>query len=158
MDRNKRFAELAGIHRHSDVGFVEFREPPIGFKHICHSCGEIVPFINYNSDYTADPCEVLKVMMTREDWPEFQDRVGGADFRDGELRILIDIDLILDTTGKLLDIGIDWLWRLFSEWLAEYLFSEWLTEHQPELHFDIDAFFAYPGHGELLKEWMEGRK
>jgi len=64
MDMNKRFAELAGICNHS--GGVRFD----GINWTCEDCGSDVDNDGLSIDY-SDPIKVLRVMMEREDWPEW---------------------------------------------------------------------------------------
>ena len=109
MDRNRRFAGLTGICWH------KARDPimsDVGGK-VCGKCGER---FEDNPDYAADPCEVLKVMIAREDWPEFQKNIGDVERTiiegDGRKTLVnptIRIDYITDETGKLRDAAIKFL-------------------------------------------------
>jgi len=78
MDKNKRFAELAGVDEYWTTE--RMVHPPI-------------------PDYKADPREVLKVMIAREDYFVFYSEC----LHDADI-----IELILDTTGKLRDAAIEW--------------------------------------------------
>jgi len=90
-DANKRFAELAGCDKPQH-------------RSICPTCGKTAdPKVRYLSNDFTDTREVLKVMMAREDW---------IDFRDFNLCIsgdYIECVLILDHTGKLRDLAIEWM-------------------------------------------------
>jgi hypothetical protein len=56
------------------------------------------------SDYCGDPRLVIKAMMERKDWEGFQWRICQE-----ENIHCVDIDLIMDTTGKLALLAIGWL-------------------------------------------------
>lgn len=100
MDANRRFSELAGI---------------------CKTCDDKVCTLDPDccTDYT-DPREVLRVMMEREDWPEFVEKIGityytretwggNPDTAFDKEHYAIVLDLILDTTGRLRDMAIEWM-------------------------------------------------
>jgi hypothetical protein len=97
MNKNERFTELAGI------------EPDIyDYEDLYGNVlqGEWFP------DYT-DAREVLKVMLKRKDYPDFINKVGFYDPPDYSVglieTIVIGADLIIDTTGKLRDLAIEWM-------------------------------------------------
>ena len=114
MDRNRQFAELAGLKWHEKKDKVTYGYAPC-------SCGKLfgrgVDLINHiyreNPDYSADPRLVLEVMRKRADWIEFCNSIGAAETPDYSVGLngyqMVDIDLILDKTGKLLDAAIKWM-------------------------------------------------
>ena len=65
-----------------------------------------------NPDYAADPRLVLREMMKREDWIDFfqwaSDHKKMLDY-NGRGSVFIKLKYLLDTTGKLRDIAIEWL-------------------------------------------------
>jgi len=94
VDKNRRFAELAGICWH------KARDPimsDVGGK-VCGKCGER---FEDNPDYAADPREALRVMQVRKDWLCF---VRSIAYTAQGIS-----DLLLDTTGKLRDAAIKFL-------------------------------------------------
>ena len=59
-----------------------------------------------NPDYAADPRLVLREMMKREDWLDFRLLMNRYSY---DHLTCIEIELILDPTGKLRDMAIEWL-------------------------------------------------
>jgi hypothetical protein len=70
----------------------------------CRKCG-VETWAPYNPDYVADPRLVLREMRKREDWEEFceSNRWIWANY------MAIKIDVMLDTTGKLAQLALDWI-------------------------------------------------
>ena len=65
-------------------------------------------FVESNPDYKADPRLVIREMEKREGFGDFLDVLGGeGDNLSGP--ILIPLDLIIDSTGKLATIARDWI-------------------------------------------------
>jgi len=63
-----------------------------------------------NPDYATDPRLVLREMMKREDWRGSEGFANYLTIELGGRRFLdIPLNLILDTTGKLRNLAIDWL-------------------------------------------------
>ncbi len=61
-----------------------------------------------NPNFISDPLALLRLMREREDWPEFIDTVGMYGkglYPPPHIRV----DLILDTTGNLLEAVWEWL-------------------------------------------------
>lgn len=105
MDQNRRFAELAGICWHELVR----QQIKPGVKEC--SCGKIIYNNGFsghikdsNPDFCADPREVLKVVMERDDWIEFLDWLRDYDVTDSHY---ISVDYIT-TPSKLRDAWIEW--------------------------------------------------
>jgi hypothetical protein len=102
MNPNQRFAELAGIHWHEYYVRSTFN-PITGSQTFYCECGEDV---SKNPDFT-DAREVLKVMREKEDWKVFLSKI-----RCDAMSIwddVVPVDLILDTTGQLRDLAIEWM-------------------------------------------------
>jgi len=92
MDQNKRFHTLAGLCWHEQMDSQTLQ---------CKHCGKSMIFVwEDNPDYKADPREVLKVMIAREDYFVFYSEC----LHDADI-----IELILDTTGLLRDAAIKWM-------------------------------------------------
>lgn len=90
---SRRFAELAGI---------------------CKTCDDKVCTLHPDCcfNYAANPIEVLRVMREREDWPMFVSKVGlrsGPDWVISDPTDYVLLSLILDTTGKLRDLAIEFM-------------------------------------------------
>ena len=105
MNPNQRFAELAGICLH-DEG-VEFD----GARYRCPPCDATINCDNPTPDFDSEPWRVLEVMMAREDWIEFADAhflISTIDI-NGVTEYAVQIDYILDHTGKLRDAAITWM-------------------------------------------------
>ena len=110
MDPNREFAERVGLcwHPAKSVSL----DP--NDRLFCGKCGQYVHQEQIDSavpDFVADPRLVLREMMKREDFPLFMarlmymgDSVEGIDWDHN-----IDIDYILDTTGKLRDAAIKFM-------------------------------------------------
>jgi hypothetical protein len=79
-------------------------------KHCHKAAGDVLP----NPDFTSSDgkIELLRLMMEREDWPEFADSmcfsVGQC---AGPTKFYIPIDLMTDTTGLLAQAARDYLRR-----------------------------------------------
>ena len=108
MNHNQRFAELAGIEWHKVAKKADAKG-----RYYC-SC--LIAF-SYNKAVTQDHCdscnpdftdarEVLKVMMEREDWPEFCEQIGHYDGKRGIE--MVDVDYIT-VPGKLRDLATEWM-------------------------------------------------
>lgn len=59
-----------------------------------------------NPDFVADPLALLRLMRKREDWDMF---VWYCYWKDSHGGISVPVDLILDTTGMLLEAVYEWL-------------------------------------------------
>ena len=102
MDINKELCEKLGIccpdiSDYDDEG-------------ICGLCGECYEAHNI-PDYVADPRLVLREMEKREDGKLFFAKLiyAGNNVEAIDDDGLIDRDLILDTTGRLAQIALDWI-------------------------------------------------
>lgn len=111
-DLNRRLHEALGKCWHR--GFTTtYRTPDTLADFKCYNCGltqEIREYgeeYNPNPDYCADPRLVIEVMMEREDWLEFAAHYLIVDVHSQEDGI--QIDLIMDKTGKLAKLAIEWL-------------------------------------------------
>jgi hypothetical protein len=95
-DINRELAERLGIPRH--------RTGKAGYCEVCghHSCFE------KNPDFTSDSgkIELLRLMMKREDWPEFCGLWAGCEMMGN---FYIHIDYITDTTGRLAQAAVEFL-------------------------------------------------
>lgn len=104
-DRNKLFAELAGIHWHewSDDGgrhYSEWRS----YSCDCGATTESPTEPKGGPDFT-DAREVLKVMRKRDDYAQFLlEKI----FKYGWSGKMV-CDLLLDTTGRLHDQAVEFL-------------------------------------------------
>ncbi|MFH1448101.1 MAG: hypothetical protein ABIG39_04520 [Candidatus Micrarchaeota archaeon] len=113
MGKNKELHELLGLCWHEEVPSSKI------FNYRCLCGYEVETQIRLlgkhirenNPDYASDPRLVLREMMKREDFRLFMarlmyygDTAGAIDWDED-----ITIDLILDTTGKLRDMAIEWL-------------------------------------------------
>lgn len=75
-----------------------------------HGLPELPDVITVFPDYCADPRLVIEVMRGRVDWEKFLAwLISGLD--SISLIMELFIDLIMDTTGKLALLGIEWLRR-----------------------------------------------
>jgi hypothetical protein len=77
---------------------------------MCGLCGECYEAHNI-PDYAADPRLVLREMMKRVDWDEFVTLTGAgviANTKNGTV-YCIDLFYILDDSGKLRDLAIEFL-------------------------------------------------
>jgi hypothetical protein len=97
--RNKKFAELCGVKWHEPTVHDNRR---VGELCICgrYRCDEP------NPDFTSDSGKValLRLMEKRKDWKQFY-----SCFIDGGGVPLIQVSLITDTTGLLIDKAIEFL-------------------------------------------------
>jgi hypothetical protein len=112
MDANRRFTELAGIpcepRKIIEWACVDdFLDGEVFYTSIDPHNGT-KPEIRYVYppiiDYAADAKEVLKVMMKRKDKEDFLELINPYHLWDSYL-----VDLILDDTGKLRDLAIEFL-------------------------------------------------
>ena len=115
MDANKRFAELAGICWH------EQRMAPIVDGEALCSCGflfdrrDIIKHIKKSNPDFSDPIAVLRVVMEREDWPEFSIYLWNHfewPTRDSYTTTVMERSILLDyllTPGLLRDEAIKWM-------------------------------------------------
>ena len=103
MDKNRELHELLGLCWHEIVAIDRI-------NYVC-SCGKVYKiddkYACVNPDYAADPRLVLREMMKREDWFEFVNEIGQMEQNEGS--DMIYLIYILDTTGKLRDLAIEWL-------------------------------------------------
>uniref|UniRef100_A0A6M3JCU7 Uncharacterized protein n=1 Tax=viral metagenome TaxID=1070528 RepID=A0A6M3JCU7_9ZZZZ len=54
--------------------------------------------------------ELLRTLIKREDWPAFVNTIGSQYINIYHYNTrAVDVDIILDTTGKLRDAAIEWL-------------------------------------------------
>lgn len=107
MNKNKELHELFGHCWHEDW----YPAPYSADSFICKKCKKefSVP-LPANPDYAADPRLVLREMEKRGDWPKFLSGSGLYWYttRRGGMAF-IALEIIMDTTGKLRDIAIEWL-------------------------------------------------
>ena len=105
MDKNRELHELLGLEWKQTI-----KE--------CSICNSIISYktTDPNPDYAADPRLVLREMMRCKDWSRFHMRIGSRERTvidpDGIAWVInseIRIDLVLNTTGKLRDLAIEWL-------------------------------------------------
>jgi hypothetical protein len=102
MDQNRKFAEMNGLCWHK---FDHTQYSPKEQLRCIH-CRKYGWEIKDNPDF-SDQREVLKVVMEKEDWPEFHTtlfKITGY----GWASSLIPIDYIT-TPGKLRDAWIEWM-------------------------------------------------
>jgi hypothetical protein len=110
-DTNREFAELVGICWHE---WVENKGHDAELL-MCKKCWKYPEEVGQSPDFCADPRLVLREMMKRDDWPEFCASIGLYEQWDqGEQGteqewMLVNVNLILDTTGKLRDAAIKFL-------------------------------------------------
>ncbi len=109
MNPNRRFAELAGAFWHEIVG------TPDGYFCSCgspvkESIGLPVRTGHYNLDFT-DVREVLKVMEKIDKLRRFLAWINALSIdEDGDfINEAVPVGLIIDTTGKLRDLAIQWM-------------------------------------------------
>ncbi len=107
MNINKELTEALGMCWHEwdlqEGALLQYKCPP------CRKCGK---HVDSNPDFTSDAGKVqlLREMKKREDWNEFQGWCFvGTSTLDGQVDYGIPVDLILDTTGKLAKIALDWI-------------------------------------------------
>ena len=112
-DRNRELAELVGMFWHHAE---DFNVRP--FYPLTCSCGEklftfqVEPHCkHYNPDFTADPRLVLREMVKRDDWLMFLAFIKGL-MDVSRHHDKIDVGLILDTTGKLANLAIEFLLKM----------------------------------------------
>ena len=121
MDKNRELHELLGLCWH------EYVNSPKGLREFECSCGKGFDWSRVidkhirelNPDYTSDPRLVLREMVKREDWPEFygslhSSKIENIKFHAGTVKRneysgTIGIRYILDTTGMMEDLAIEWL-------------------------------------------------
>ena len=99
MDKNRELHELLGL---------EWKEE----WQLKDANGEVVLIPREdNPDYTDDPRLVLREMKKREDFHRFVAKINAFSLDEDDALIdnAIPVDLILDTTGKLRDLAIEWL-------------------------------------------------
>jgi hypothetical protein len=101
-DINKELAGLLGIPRH--------RTGKAGYCEVCghHSC------FKHNPDFISDAgkIELLRLMMKREDWPEFCNSIGHSYATKkipSSAYYYIWMVYILDTTGRLAQAAVEFL-------------------------------------------------
>jgi hypothetical protein len=118
---NKRFANLAGICWHEIVfdplGKAEFpyckhcKKEDIPW-HWDYSDGHCERIADRNPDFCGDPRLVLREMMKREDWLKFMYYMHNQvlEKHDGyDPLAYYTNDYLLDTTGLLALVGIEWM-------------------------------------------------
>ena len=113
MDENKELHELLGLCWHEVENGCVKNYATGQVVLYCTKCKRTIKICEndmLNLDYAADPRLVLREMMKQEGWVEFQSWcfIGVLNF-DDSLCYGVPVDLILDTTGKLRDIAIEWL-------------------------------------------------
>jgi len=91
MDKNREFHELVGLCWHEPESEQSNR---FGY---CRNCGKHMPECESNPDYAADPRLILKEMVKRPDWDEFQKQV------------IDPFAYMLDDTGLLRDAAIKFI-------------------------------------------------
>ena len=103
---NKAFHEAAGKQP-------DYRGSCIRCGHYCSGKHvDCTPPIPIYPNYAADPRLVIEVMREREDWREFSKVIGfwSVGLRPMRQRIFfVRCDLIMDRTGKLRDLALEWL-------------------------------------------------
>ena len=114
MNKNKELHELLGLEWHT---VLYLSTPPA--PHWECSCRRaffdyylMTEHLKKNSpDYAADPRLVLREMMKRDDFDRFISNINAFSLdEDNDLiNNAVPVDLIMDTTGKLADIAIEWL-------------------------------------------------
>ncbi len=106
--KNRQVAEWLGMCWHESV-------PALGHPYHTHRCtcgdrdmigGMKMHCEEYNPNFIADPLSLLRLMREREDWDMF---VWYCYWKDSHGNISVPVDLILDTTGKLLEAVWKWL-------------------------------------------------
>ena len=112
MDKNKELHELLGLCWHEWVRNIGHDAEDL----MCDKCWRYPSEVGENPDYAADPRLVLREMMRCKDWSRFHMRIGSRERTvidpDGIAWVInseIRIDLVLNTTGKLRDLAIEWL-------------------------------------------------
>ena len=96
MNRNRELHELLGYCWHEGSVMIPWK---------CSKCGAGMSLVTY-PDYATDPRLVLMEMMKREDWLDFRLLMNRYSY---DHLTCVEIELILDTTGKLRDMAIEWL-------------------------------------------------
>ena len=117
MDKNQELCRLLGLpwHEHVSQKFMD------DLNYSTCSCGNSFPSIvslynhlkHKNPDYTSDAGKVqlLREMRKRKDWVMFIGKICST-YRIGREYVLYILDdYILNTTGKLGDVVIEWLRR-----------------------------------------------
>ena len=106
MDKNRELHELLGLCWHEWVRNIGHDAEDL----MCDKCWRYPSEVGENPDYAADPRLVLREMMKRGDMLRF------LDFLRGKWRGLLTEDtlllaeiIVLNTTGKLRDLAIEWL-------------------------------------------------
>jgi hypothetical protein len=113
MDINRELAERLGVHWHKDNGEGFCGEVCDCGLHLYDiECRSYTPVESQNPDFTSDPgkIELLRLMMKREDWPQFHLSL----FREtahGRMNDFIPIRFITDTTGLLAQAAVEFLRR-----------------------------------------------
>ena len=107
MDRNKYFAELAGVDWH------EFNAESRGiYQCVCTEEFQTESELRRhckrrNNDYAGDPRKVLALMIRRQDWDRFcQFSLKGEKVLN---EMLIPLKLVVDRTGETRELAIKWL-------------------------------------------------
>jgi hypothetical protein len=104
MDQNRKFAEMNGLCWHEEEYKVDDSDGWMWW--ICKKCGNKAKAEGSDNPDFSDPREVLKVVMEREDWPEFW-RVAYGEYVQVNPFRYIGINHIT-TPGKLRDAWIEW--------------------------------------------------
>jgi len=111
---NRRFSELAGICWHRGSTSVYTSKRQLDFR--CYFCDfqdtiredeESCPY-DPNPDYCAHPDLVLEVMQKKKYFGDFLDYIGGRG-DNIEYCSCVPVFLIMDKTGQLALLGIEWL-------------------------------------------------
>ena len=120
QESNKAFHEAAGKKWHEWAyrprltayhGILSFKECSCGKDSYGLSRESLDKHIEDNNpDYAADPRLVIEVMREREDWDEFADTYFiPAITGDGKRMFYISEHLIMNRTGKLRDLALEWI-------------------------------------------------
>lgn len=90
-----------------------WHEPASNFRCYCHKCGKTIPRDGVTGniirpDYCTDPRLVIEAMMEKWIWDKFAGSLCERNKRQvGNYNI--SLDLIMDKTGKIAKLAIDWL-------------------------------------------------
>ncbi len=94
-DLNRRFAKLAGLCWHEETPYIE---SICSCGNVYHVAKNMIRHIQHNNpDFISDPRLVIKEMVKRPDWDDFQKQ------------IIDPFAYLMDTTGKLVTLAIKYL-------------------------------------------------
>lgn len=124
-EKNRAVCEMLGIcwHEPEDWShtYQEHCRTPEGYEDIertqtgkrCKFCKKDMRELLPNPNYILDPVSLLREMMKREDWIEFIDNAGVGLWSNrtynGIMSEHINIEFLLDDTGKLLCAAGEWM-------------------------------------------------